>query len=326
MKILVTGAAGFIGFSLTRALLATGRHEIVGIDNLNDYYSPRLKCDRLALLTEHEGFRFERIDIAEAPALDALFRAEQPEVVVHLAGQAGVRYSIDNPAAYVSANLVGFANVLECCRHRGVAHLVYASSSSVYGDGGDTPYREDMMTDSPVSLYAATKKADELMAHAYSHLFALQTTGLRFFTVYGPWGRPDMAPYLFLDRIVHGQPIQVFGHGQLSRDFTYIDDIVEGVRLVVEGGRPAGRALSEVYNIGHSTPVALMDFIRCIERVSGHRAECRMVPMQPGDVRTTCADTSRLVRDYGYRPRTGIDEGIARFYAWYAERELRDNK
>lgn len=312
MKVLVTGAAGFIGFHLSRRLLDRG-DEVVGIDNLNDYYPVVLKEARLAELSPYEKFRFIRMDISDREALPALFGAEKFDCVVNLAAQAGVRYSIENPWAYVDSNLVGFVNILECCRHFPVGHLVYASSSSVYGGNEKTPFSEEDKVDSPVSLYAATKKADELMAACYSKLYGIPATGLRFFTVYGPWGRPDMSPVLFASAIMEGRPIKVFNNGDMMRDFTYIDDIIEGVVRVMDKA-PSG---SEVYNIGCSRPVRLMDFISEIETACGRSAEKIMMPMQPGDVYQTYADTSKLERDFGYRPGVTLHEGISKFIDWY---------
>lgn len=312
MKVLVTGAAGFIGFHLSRRLLDRG-DEVVGIDNLNDYYPVILKEARLAELSPYEKFRFIRMDISDREALPALFGEEKFDCVVNLAAQAGVRYSIENPWAYVDSNLVGFVNILECCRHFPVGHLVYASSSSVYGGNEKTPFSEEDKVDSPVSLYAATKKADELMAACYSKLYGIPATGLRFFTVYGPWGRPDMSPVLFASAIMEGRPIKVFNNGDMMRDFTYIDDIIEGVVRVMDKA-PSG---SEVYNIGCSRPVRLRDFISEIEMACGRPAEKIMMPMQPGDVYQTYADTSKLERDFGYRPGVTLHEGISKFIDWY---------
>ena len=331
MKILVTGAAGFIGFHLVQRLAERG-DEVVGLDSLNDYYDRRMKFGRLAVTgieqsaiephkmvqsTRWSKYRFVQMALEEREALERLFAEEQFEVVVNLAAQAGVRYSIENPHAYAQSNVVGFLNVLECCRHNRVRHLVYASSSSVYGRNAKVPFSEDDRTDSPVSLYAATKKANELMAHTYASLYSIPTTGLRFFTVYGPWGRPDMAPMLFADAILEGRPIRVFNGGDLARDFTYIDDITEGVVRVVAGVPPTGEVPCKVYNIGCSTPVRLMDFISTMERAFGREAEKVMLPMQAGDVYQTYADTSLLERDYGYRPTTTLEEGLKRFVEWY---------
>ncbi|MCR4824252.1 MAG: NAD-dependent epimerase [Bacteroidales bacterium] len=311
MKILVTGAAGFIGFHLTRRLLDRG-DEVVGIDNLNDYYPVVLKRARLAEIGDSR-FRFIEMDIADREALPKLFEAEHFDAVVNLAAQAGVRYSIENPWAYVDSNLIGFANVLECCRHYPVRHLVYASSSSVYGGNDKTPFSEEDKVDNPVSLYAATKKANELMASCYCKLYGIKATGLRFFTVYGPWGRPDMSPMLFAGAISTGKPIKVFNHGDMMRDFTYIDDIIEGVVRVLD----KAPAMHEVYNIGCSNPVKLMDFISEIEQALGREAEKIMLPMQPGDVYQTYADTSKLERDMGYKPGITLHEGIGHFIDWY---------
>ena len=330
MKILVTGAAGFIGSATIKVLMKKG-YEIIGIDNLNDYYDPELKLARLAstgidratLTAEgvavsdtYSGYRFMRLDLADREGIDKLFDREEIDGVINLGGQAGVRYSLVNPYAYIESNVVGFLNILENCRRHPVNHLVYASSSSVYGMRSDTPYRESDKTDTPVSLYAATKKSNELMAYAYSHLYGIPATGLRFFTVYGPWGRPDMAPYLFLHAVMEGKPIRVFNHGDMQRDFTYIDDIVEGVVRVLEHA-PDGEDPHRVYNIGHSEPVELMDFIRTIERVSGKKAIMQMEDMQAGDVVCTYADTTRLEEDFDFHPQIGVEEGIRRYYEWY---------
>ena len=332
-KILVTGAAGFIGTSLIKRLLQGNQgYEIIGIDCINSYYDTALKYARLAEtgIMSHEiqeckmiqshtysEFRFIKIDIADRNAMFKLFMQEKRfDIVVNLAAQAGVRYSIENPYAYIESNIIGFMNILENCRHFEVSHLIYASSSSVYGLSDHIPYSESDATDTPVSLYAATKKADELMAHTYSHLYGIKTTGLRFFTVYGPWGRPDMAPFLFLKSILEGNPITVFNSGNLSRDFTYIDDITEGVMKIIEA--PADRnQLYKIYNIGNSKPVQLMDFISVIERTTRREAKKIMTDMQPGDVYCTYADTSRLEQDFGYKPSTSIEEGIKKFYEWY---------
>jgi UDP-glucuronate 4-epimerase len=311
MKVLVTGAAGFIGFHLVQRLLGRG-DEVVGLDNLNAYYPVVLKEARLAQI-DSERFRFVRMDLADREALPALFAAERFDAVVNLAAQAGVRYSVENPWAYVDSNVVGFLNILECCRHYPVRHLVYASSSSVYGGNEKTPFSEEDRVDNPVSLYAATKKADELMAGCYCHLYGLKATGLRFFTVYGPWGRPDMSPMLFASAILAGKPIKVFNHGDMLRDFTYIDDIVEGVVRVLD--RVPDR--HEVFNIGCSSPVKLMDFISEMERALGREADKVMLPMQPGDVYQTYADTGKLERELGYKPSVKLREGIGRFVDWY---------
>ena len=315
MKVLVTGAAGFVGFHLVQRLLARG-DEVVGLDNLSDYYSVALKEARLARIPAGR-FRFVRMDLADRTALPALFAAERFDAVVNLAAQAGVRYSVENPWAYVDSNVVGFLNVLECCRHCPVQHLVYASSSSVYGGNEKTPFSEEDRVDDPVSLYAATKKSDELMAGCYSRLYGIPATGLRLFTVYGPWGRPDMSPMLFASAILAGKPIKVFNHGDMLRDFTYVDDIVEGMVRVLDR-RPAAHT---VYNIGCSNPVRLMDFISELERALGREAEKILLPMQPGDVYQTYADTSKLERELGYKPRVMLREGIDRFVAWYLSDE-----
>ena len=337
MKILVTGAAGFIGSRLAFRLAQRG-DEVVGLDNINDYYDVRLKYGRLEECgiisrsrrfidgsvresTLFPNYRFIRMDLADRGQMASFFRDEQFQVVVNLAAQAGVRYSITNPYAYLDSNLVGFMNVLECCRNNGVEHLVYASSSSVYGMNGKVPFSEDDRVDSPVSLYAATKKANELMAHSYSKLYGIPTTGLRYFTVYGPWGRPDMAPMLFATAISRGEPVKVFNNGNMSRDFTYLDDIVEGTLQVI-GHRPAaadcpGGIPWKIYNIGCSSPVRLMDFISELENALGIEAGKIFLPMQQGDVIQTCADTSKLERECGYRPSTSLHDGIARFIEWF---------
>jgi UDP-glucuronate 4-epimerase len=331
MKVLVTGAAGFIGMHVAERLLARG-DTVVGIDNLNAYYEPTLKEARLARLRPLPGFAFHRLDVADGAGLHALFAHERFDRVVHLAAQAGVRYSIENPQAYGESNLAGFLNVLEACRHHPVAHLVYASSSSVYGGNAKMPFSEADPVDHPVSLYAATKKANELMAHTYSHLYDIPTTGLRFFTVYGPWGRPDMAYFSFTRAILEGRPIPVFNEGRMMRDFTYIDDIVDGVVAVTD--KPAtpdsaydplaphpgrGRAPYRVFNIGNQDPVALGDFIATIERALGRSAIREYKPMQPGDVVATHADVSALAAWTGVSPRTSLDTGIARFAQWYRQ-------
>ncbi len=334
-KILVTGAAGFIGFHTARRLLARG-DTVVGLDNVNDYYSVQLKLDRLKQLeaevaSSSEGaWRFVNLDLADWEPIARLFESERFDVVVNLAAQAGVRYSLENPGVYVNSNLLGFTNILEGCRHTGVKHLVYASSSSVYGANTQMPFSVHQNVDHPVSLYAATKKANELMAHTYSHLFRLPTTGLRFFTVYGPWGRPDMALFLFTRAILAGRPIDVFNHGRMRRDFTYIDDIVEGVLRVMDrvpqpdpqwsGARPdpgTSSAPYRVYNIGNNRPVELLEMISLVEQSLGRTATKNFLPMQPGDVPETYADVDDLVRDTGFRPSTPLQEGIARFIEWY---------
>ncbi|MBO9661995.1 NAD-dependent epimerase [Dokdonella sp.] len=331
MRILVTGAAGFIGSALSERLLARG-DEVLGYDNVNDYYDPTLKEARLARLTPHAKFGFVRASLEDRPALEKAFANFRPQRVVNLAAQAGVRYSLTNPYAYIEANLVGFINVLEACRHGGVEHLVYASSSSVYGANRKLPFSVRDSVDHPVSLYAATKKANELMAHTYSHLYALPTTGLRFFTVYGPWGRPDMALFLFTRKILAGEPIEVFNHGKHTRDFTYVDDIVEGVIRTLDrvpGGDPAFDPLDpsaassaapyRVYNIGNHQPVELAHYIEVLESKLGRKAEKILLPLQPGDVPDTYADVEELSRDTGYSPATPVEVGVGRFVDWYRE-------
>ena len=316
MAVLVTGAAGFIGYHVAEALLARGE-DVVGLDELNAYYDPRLKQARLDRLAGRPGFRFVKGDIADEEALAGAAGQGTIDRIVHLAAQAGVRYSIENPRAYVRSNLVGHVNVLELARGlgAGLKHLVYASSSSVYGGNDTLPFRVEDRVDHPLSLYAATKKADELMSHTYSHLYGMPQTGLRFFTVYGPWGRPDMAYWLFTAALLEGRPIDVFAGGVLTRDFTYIDDIVAGILKVLDG--PPGEGTHRLYNIGNSNPVSVNDFIATLERLTGKAAIRNELPMQPGDVRATHADTSALERDYGFRPSTPLDEGLARFVAWY---------
>ncbi|MCU0805243.1 MAG: NAD-dependent epimerase [Burkholderiales bacterium] len=329
MNLLVTGAAGFIGAALAHRLLDRG-DTVVGLDNLNDYYEVSLKEARLARLAARPGFRFVRLDLADRAGMRTLFAGERFDAVAHLAAQAGVRYSLKNPDAYVDSNLVGFGNVLEGCRHTRVGHLVYASSSSVYGLNAKMPFSEEDSVDHPVSLYAATKKANELMAHVYSHLYALPTTGLRFFTVYGPWGRPDMSPYLFIRAMLAGEPIKVFNHGEMLRDFTYVDDIVEGVVRVIDRPPSSGDASLldspatstapyRVYNIGNSQPVRLLDYIATFERALGVKAKLDLQPMQPGDVVATAADTTALERAVGFRPSTPLAVGVQRFVDWYRE-------
>lgn len=310
MKILLTGAAGFIGMHCAKRLLERG-DEVVGVDNLNDYYSVQLKKDRLAQLA-HARFRFSQIDIADAAALSTLYEREKPDGVLHLAAQAGVRYSLQNPRAYIQSNLIGFANLLECCRPRPPRNLVYASSSSVYGSNAELPWSESQNVDHPVSLYAATKKSNELMAHVYSHLYGLNVTGLRFFTVYGPWGRPDMSPMIFANAILKGEPIPVFNHGDMQRDFTYVDDVVEGTIRVLD--KPTRYAL---YNIGNHQPVNLLDYIAALERAFGKEAKLAMKPMQAGDVKATYADTRALQDAVGFAPSTPLDIGLARFAHWF---------
>lgn len=346
MKILVTGAAGFIGYHLSLRLLSQG-FEVVGLDNINDYYDPNLKRDRLRNLgvlsenmlendivtsTTEPQFRFARIDLLNKGAIDDLFSRENFDRVCHLAAQAGVRYSLENPYTYIHTNVLGFLNILEACRHNQVGHLAYASSSSVYGLNKNMPFRTDKGTDHPVSLYAASKKSNELMAHTYSHLFGIPTTGLRFFTVYGPWGRPDMALFLFTKAILSGKPIDVYNYGNMLRDFTYIDDIVEGVYRVIQNvpkgnqdwdpANPVPDSSSapyRIYNIGNNGPVKLMDFIEAIEKSTGHKAIMNMMPIQPGDVPATFADCSGLEKDLDYRPGTPVEKGIENFVKWYRE-------
>ncbi len=330
-KILVTGAAGFIGFHLSGRLMARG-DEVVGLDNINDYYDVSLKEARLSQLKENRAFKFYKLDLSDLPGLMGVFEKERPAVVVNLAAQAGVRYSLKNPHTYVQSNLVGFVNILEGCRYHNVKHLVYASSSSVYGANTSIPFSVHDNVDHPVSLYAASKKANELMAHTYSHLYGLPTTGLRFFTVYGPWGRPDMALFLFTKAILEGKPIDVFNYGKMERDFTYIDDIIEGVVRVADripqpdsswsGANPdpgTSSAPYRVYNIGNNRPVELLYFIETIENCLGKRAEKRLLPMQPGDVPATYADVDDLMRDTGFKPDTPIEVGIRLFIEWYRE-------
>ena len=329
MRVLVTGAAGFIGSHLSERLLARG-DEVLGYDNLNAYYDPTLKEARLARLTPKDGFSFVRASLEDRAALEAAFDDFKPQRVVNLAAQAGVRYSLENPHAYIDSNIVGFLNILEACRHRGIEHLVYASSSSVYGANRKLPFAVEDSVDHPVSLYAASKKANELMAHTYSHLFNLPTTGLRFFTVYGPWGRPDMALFLFTKKILAGEPIDVFNHGHHTRDFTYIDDIVEGVIRTLDrvpGSDPnydplaptpaSSLAPYRVYNIGNHQPVELLRYIEVLEECLGRKAEKRLLPLQPGDVPDTYADVEALSRDTGYSPSTPIETGVRRFADWY---------
>ncbi len=317
MKILVTGVAGFIGCETALAFLKDG-HEVIGIDNLNDYYSPKLKRDRLARIPT-ERFSFVECSLSDKDTLLGLFKENSFEVVVNLAAQAGVRYSLINPQSYVDSNVTGFLNILECARAFPPKHLVYASSSSVYGRNTETPFRTTDRVEKPSSLYAATKRSNELMAETYHHLFHINLTGLRFFTVYGPWGRPDMSPWLFADAITHGRPIKVFNNGKMMRDFTYIDDIVEGIRRIAYDGIEKKEPLNRLYNIGRGEPVKLMDFIATLEKNFGRVAEKIMMPMQPGDVEITWADTEALERDIGYRPGVSLEEGIARFAEWFKE-------
>jgi len=329
MKLLLTGAAGFIGFHTSQILLARG-DEVVGLDNLNDYYDPTLKQARLAILQKFPNFRFVKMDVADRAGTAELFKQEKFQRVIHLAAQAGVRYSIQNPLAYIDSNVVGFANILEGCRHNNVEHLVYASTSSVYGANTKMPFSVHQNVDHPLSFYAATKKANELMAHTYAHLYQLPVTGLRFFTVYGPWGRPDMALFLFTKNILAGKPIDVFNYGNHRRDFTYVDDIAQGVVRAMD--RPAkpnaewnsdapdpgtSKAPYRIYNIGNNAPVELMRYIECIEKSLGKQAQKNLLPLQAGDVPDTFADVEDLVRDVGYKPATPVEEGVRRFIEWY---------
>ncbi|MFN0067516.1 MAG: NAD-dependent epimerase [Limisphaerales bacterium] len=331
MKILLTGAAGFIGMHVAERLLARGE-EVLGLDNLNDYYDPHLKEARLARLTPQAGFRFARVALHDRAAMERAFSEFQPERVVHLAAQAGVRYSLQNPHAYADSNLTGFLNILEGCRHAKAGHLVFASSSSVYGLNTKQPFSVEDSVDHPISLYAATKKANELMAHTYAHLYSMPCTGLRFFTVYGPWGRPDMATFLFTRAILEGRPIELFNHGRMRRDFTYVDDIAEGVVRVLDrpaAGDPAwdpaaphpgrSRAPYRLYNIGNHQPVELLEFVSTLESALGRKAEINSLPMQPGDVEATYADVHDLEQDTGFKPATPLAEGLRRFVAWYRE-------
>ena len=329
MPTLVTGSAGFIGYHVAERLLERG-DEVVGLDVVNDYYDVSLKEARLERLARHPGYRHERVDLADAPAVTHVFTQAQPERVIHLAAQAGVRYSLTHPHAYVNSNLVGFLHVLEGCRHHGVAHLTYASSSSVYGANTAMPFSVHHNVDHPLSLYAASKKANEAMAHTYAHLYGMPTTGLRFFTVYGPWGRPDMAMFIFTRKILAGEPIDVFNHGRMRRDFTYIDDVAEGIVRVSDqpatpnpnwsGDAPepaSSKAPWQLYNIGNHTPIELMHLIELLEQELGREAIRNYLPMQPGDVPTTYADITDLTRDVGFTPTTPIEEGVRRFVAWY---------
>jgi len=335
MKILITGTAGFIGYHLAQRLIAEG-HATVGLDNINDYYDVRLKYARLLATgisqtdieygrliqsATNQNYRFIKLNLEDRHPLEVLFEKEHFDTVINLAAQAGVRYSLENPYTYIDCNIVGFTNILECCRHNAIKHLVYASSSSVYGNSDQVPFSEEARVDYPVSLYAATKKANELMAHTYSHLFHLPTTGLRFFTVYGPYGRPDMALFLFARAITDGKPIQVFNNGDLSRDFTYIDDIVEGIVRIIDHIPTEANThpYYQLFNIGHSQPVHLMDFIRTIEASLRKKAILEMLPMQLGDVKTTYADTSALEKAVNYKPQTTLQEGIKRFTDWWQQ-------
>lgn len=331
-KILITGAAGFIGFHLSKYLLETKEYKVIGIDNINDYYSTKLKEDRLEILKKYENFEFYKIDLKGKEKIDALFEKEKFDYVVNLAAQAGVRYSITNPYAYVDSNLIGFVNILEACRNNPVKHLIYASSSSVYGGNKIIPFSTDHNVDHPVSLYAATKKSNELMAHAYSHLYKIPTTGLRFFTVYGPWGRPDMAYFSFTRNIMEGKPIKVFNHGKMERDFTYIGDIVEAMNKLINKIPKENKdweekkdSISEsfapykIYNIGNNSPVQLMEFINILEEKIGKKAEKIYLDMQPGDVLKTYADTSDLEKEINFKPSTKLADGLEKFVEWYRE-------
>ena len=318
MKVLVTGAAGFIGMHSCKRLLEHG-HEVLGIDNLNAYYDPALKRARLEQLRPHPRFAFQKLDVADENAMSTLFASSPFDAVLHLAAQVGVRYSLENPMAYVSSNVAGFLNILEGCRKAAVAHLCYASSSSVYGANTEMPFREDHRVDSPVSLYAVTKRANELMAESYGRLYGIPSTGLRFFTVYGPWGRPDMAPFIFARSMLEGRPIRVFNGGDMGRDFTYIDDVVEAVAQLVERPHPAARGgeKTRLFNVGLGALMNLMDFLRAIERELGVTAQIELAPMQPGDVQATWASTDKLRAEIGYAPATPVAAGVARFIAWY---------
>lgn len=331
MKILVTGTAGFIGAALAQRLLARG-DEVIGVDNINDYYDIELKKSRLALLTPNSNFTDVRCSLEDKTSIDQLFKTHKPQAVINLAAQAGVRYSLVNPQAYVDSNITGFLNILEACRHFGIGHLVYASSSSVYGANTAMPFSTQNNVDHPVSLYAASKKANELMAHTYSHLFNIPTTGLRFFTVYGPWGRPDMSPIIFTKKILAGEPIDVFNYGNHRRDFTYVDDIVEGIIRTLDkpatantlwtGDQPdpaTSKAPYKIYNIGSNNPVELLHFIEVLEDCLGKKAVKNLLPMQPGDVPDTYADVDALIKDVNYKPATSVEVGVERFVKWYRD-------
>lgn len=319
MKVLITGAAGFIGYHTARQLAAAGECEVLGLDNLNDYYSVALKDARLAQLAKFPSFRFIAADFADAARFREIYLNFAPDYVIHLGAQAGVRYSMENPSAYVHSNLIGFSSVLEAARVRPPRHLVYASSSSVYGGGAVTPFHEEQPTDRPLSFYAATKKSNEVMAYSYAHLFGLPLTGLRFFTVYGPWGRPDMAPILFSKAIAEGKPIKLFNHGLNRRDFTYVDDIVAGVLAAMRNPPQATAELppARVYNLGHNHPVEVVDFVRELERLLGRKAQIELVGPQPGDMVETCADLTRVNAAIGYAPRTPLSEGLGKFVEWF---------
>ncbi len=318
-KVILTGAAGFIGSHLAKRLLETGV-EVVGIDNINDYYDVNLKYHRLSLLEKYENFTFIRCDISNKDELNRIFEEHKAEVVINLAAQAGVRYSIENPQVYIDSNVIGFFNILEACRNNPVKHLVYASSSSVYGNSDKIPFSVDDRADNPISLYAATKKSNELMAYTYSHLFGIPATGLRFFTVYGPAGRPDMAYFSFTKKILAGEPIKLFNYGELERDFTYVDDIVEGIMNIIPTvPEEKNGARAKVYNIGNNKPVALKEFVAALEDAIGVKAKIEYLPMQPGDVYRTYADISELEKDFGFRPQTDIRTGLKKFAEWYKE-------
>lgn len=336
MTVLVTGCAGFIGHAVCQALLADSEHKtVIGIDNLNDYYSVQLKRDRLSQLTQHQEFSFHPLDITHEDALKALFEQQQISCVIHLAAQAGVRYSIENPQSYLQSNLLGFGHILECCRHNNVAHLIFASSSSVYGANTNYPFSESDNVDHPMSLYAATKKSNELMAHTYASLYQLPCTGLRFFTVYGPWGRPDMAPMIFANKITNDQPIDVYNHGEMVRDFTYIDDIVTAIIALID--KPAEKddswtgmapdpassyAPYSIYNLGNGCPEKLMDFIAALEAELGKKAVINPLPIQPGDVPMTAANIERMQQKHDYQPKTSIEQGVRHFISWYKQYSL----
>ncbi len=319
-KILVTGSAGFIGFHLSKKILEAGG-EVIGFDSINDYYDVRLKKARLEILNRYEKFTFIKGNLADKAAVDSLFEDNKPDVVVNLAAQAGVRYSIDNPASYIESNIVGFFNILEACRHNKVSHLIYASSSSVYGNQKKTPFSTDDNVDHPISLYAATKKSNELMAFTYSHLYDIPCTGLRFFTVYGPFGRPDMAYFSFTQKIMRGETIKIFNNGDMYRDFTYVDDIVQGImNMLLNPPKPDENGdRAKVYNIGNNNPEKLMYFIETLEKAIGKTAKKEYLPMQPGDVYQTYADVSELEKDFGFKPSTSIEDGLSRFSKWYFE-------
>ena len=318
MRCFVTGTAGFIGFHLAKLLLDQG-NEVFGYDNVNSYYNSELKETRLSILKKYPQFQFQRNDLADAESINGIFRSFRPEIAVNLAAQAGVRYSLDNPRAYIDSNIVGFLNILEACRHHPVRHLVYASSSSVYGNRDKTPFSEADFVDEPISLYAASKKSNELMAHTYAHLFDMAITGLRFFTVYGPWGRPDMAAYIFAKKIYEGKPIQVFNHGDLYRDFTYIDDSVSGIEKTLNSPpKPNAKGVrAKVYNIGNHRPEKLSHFVEVLEEKIGRKAQIEYLPLQPGDVMRTCADITAIQNDFGFVPQTPIEVGLEKFIDWF---------